>query len=165
MYFLNKFSTFFCVRTFLMIKPWLPRDPELPPKSSKKKFMTCSGFLSSCLQMASKFVMAVFLVPCFETLGGMMVILVLSDAKSGLFLFRVSTMRLRSSLYRLSFFFLISWSFSSYYFAFPELRWRYLCRPFSFWFFWGPFRRNPKTLLFPSWSTKLKIISTNDRWL
>lgn len=102
MYFLNKFSTLTGVNTVFIIKPLWPIDPELPPKSYKKKFITCSGCLSSCLQRNTKLVMAVFFDPNFSTFGGLSIIFVFS-ARSGLFLVSVLVILSSNILYLCSF--------------------------------------------------------------
>ncbi len=79
----------FDVKTVFITKPLLPIAPEAPPKSYKKKFITCSGCRSNCLQRDIKFIIAVFFEPTLSTFGGLSIILVFS-AKSGLFLVRVS---------------------------------------------------------------------------
>ena len=116
-YFLNKFSTLLEVKIVFIIRPLLLIDPDVPPRSSRKKFITCSGCLSSCLQSEIKFKMTVFFEPIFSTLGGLSMIFVFY-AKSGLFFVRVSIMRANKSLYLLAFFSAISASFCSYFLAF-----------------------------------------------
>ena len=101
MYFLNKFSTLFKLRTVLITKPLLPMAPETFPKSSRKKFMICSGCLSSCLHREMKLIIAVFLEPNLSTFGGFNNILVFS-AKSGLFFVNVSSILFSKSLYLFS---------------------------------------------------------------
>ena len=58
--------------------PLLPMAPVLPPNSFKKKFITCSGCRSSCLQRSLKFLIAVLLLPSLATSGGFSIILVAS---------------------------------------------------------------------------------------
>lgn len=100
-----------------MIRPLLLIDPDVPPRSSRKKFITCSGCLSSCLHREIKFKMTVFFEPIFSTFGGFNMILVFY-AKSGLFFVSVSMIRVSRSLYLLAFLSAISASFCSYFLAF-----------------------------------------------
>lgn len=101
MYFLKRFYTLIPVRIVLITRPLLPIEPEIPPRSSKKKFITCSGCRSSCLHKDIKFMIAVFLVPIFSTFGGLSMILVFY-ARSGLFFSSVTIILCSNFLYRFS---------------------------------------------------------------
>jgi hypothetical protein len=107
----------FVERIVFITKPLLPIEPEMFPRSERKKFITCSGCRSSCLHRDMKLIMAVFLVPIFYTLGGLSIIFVFS-AKSGLFLVRVYVILFSKSLYLVSLRFAIYAYLFSYYFAF-----------------------------------------------
>lgn len=97
-YFLNKFYIWVALSIDFITKPLLPIAPEMPPRSSKKKFITCYGCLSSCLHRDTKLIIAVFFVPIFYTLGGFSKILVFY-AKSGLFFVNVSVILVNKNLY------------------------------------------------------------------
>lgn len=112
-YFLKRFSTLFEFNSVLITKPLLPMAPDVPPRSSRKKFITCSGCRSSCLHREIKLIIAVFLDPILSTFGGFSIILVFS-ARSGLFLVSVSIILFNNSLYLSSFLFRISTSLFSY---------------------------------------------------
>ena len=119
MYFFIMFSTCLWVKMFFITKfhdllprPWLPIEPELPPRSYKMKFITWSGCRLRVWQMFWKLVIAVFFAPCLITWGGWMAIFVFSP-RSGLYFVNVSTTLFSKSLYLRSLSFLFSSSFSS----------------------------------------------------
>ena len=69
-YFLTIFSIGFWRMPILTTSPFLPIHPYLP-SSIRKKFMTCSGCLSNCLQMSMKLTMVVWAYLFLTHWGGL----------------------------------------------------------------------------------------------